>query len=300
MTNGSPDRPPVRRPTTARPRRRGPEISEEPGAQPTAGEPTAAELRAIERQLADLMVLGGAAVRDEPQLGAWLVSFPGRGPGLNFAASVRWAEADVPSRLARLEGAMRSAGEWPSLVVADGLTEPADLAERLAAAGWVEIERERVMWTRRPPLVPHLDPSLRVEAITPRTAAVQQSVEQEAFGLPPAQAAERAERLAAAVEGGELRGFLVLVHGAPVATARLSKGDGVAALSGVSVAAAHRRRGYGSLVTAIATRAGLATGGSLVWLSVDEANKAAVSLYRGLSYAPSFSWAHWVAQAAAG
>ena len=293
MTDGASDRPLVRRPATARQRQRGPAIAEDPGA-----EPTGVELLAIERHLADLTELGGAAVRDEPELGARLVSFPGRGPGLNFAASVRWAEADVPSRLARLEDAMRSAGEWPSLVVADGLTEPASLAERLAAAGWVELERERVMWTRRPPLVPHLDPSLRVEAVTPRTAAVQQSVEQEAFGLPPAQATERTGRLAAAVERGELRGFLVLVHGAPVATARLSKGEGVAALSGVSVATAHLRRGYGSLVTAIATRAGLATGGGLVWLSVDEANTAAVSLYRGLAYEPSFSWVHWVASAA--
>ena len=294
MTDGASDRRPVRRPATARPRQRGPAISQEPGA-----EPTEAELLAIERQLADLTALGGAVVRDEPQLGARLVSSPGRGPGLNFAASVRWPGADVPSRLARLEEAMRAAREWPSLVVADGLTQPSDLAQRLAVAGWVEIERERVMWTRRPPVVPHLDPSLRVEAVTRRTAAAQQSVEQDAFGLPPPKAAERAERLAAAVGSGVLRGFLVLLHGTPVATARLSKGEGVAAVSGVSVATPHRRRGYGSLVTAITTRAGLATGGSLVWLSVNEANTAAVSLYHSLGFEPSFSWAHWIAQAAA-
>jgi ribosomal protein S18 acetylase RimI-like enzyme len=195
---------------------------------------------------------------------------------------------------------MHSAGEWPSLVVADGLTQPPDLAQRLAAAGWVEIEHERVMWTRRPPLVPHLDPSLRVEAVTPRTAAMQQGLEQDAFGLPDARVPERLERLATAVWSGAIRGFLVLLHGAPVASARLSKGDGVAALSGISVAAAYRRRGYGTLVTAIATRAGLATGGRLVWLSVDEANTAAMSLYRGLGYEPSFSWSHWVAPAARG
>jgi ribosomal protein S18 acetylase RimI-like enzyme len=292
LTERTTDPPPVRRPATARPRERGPQVTEEPGLAPTE-----VELEAIERHLADLALFGGAVARNDPSLGTRMISLPGRGPGLNFASSVRWTEADLASRVARLEEAMRSAGEWPSLVVAEGLTQPPDLAQRLAAAGWVEIEHERVMWTRRPPLVPHLDPWLRVEAVTLRTAAVQQGLEQDAFGLPDARAAERAENLSAAVASGALRGFLVLVHGTPVASARLSKGDGVAALSGISVATAHRRKGYGTLVTAIATRAGLATGNRLVWLSVDESNTPALSLYRALGFEPSFEWAHWVASA---
>jgi ribosomal protein S18 acetylase RimI-like enzyme len=81
----------------------------------------------------------------------------------------------------------------------------------------------------------------------------------------------------------------------PVASARLAGGQGVAAVSAVSVAARHRRRGYGRMITAVATRAGLATGHSLVWLSVDEANTAAVELYTSLGFEPSFAWSRWAA-----
>jgi ribosomal protein S18 acetylase RimI-like enzyme len=66
-------------------------------------------------------------------------------------------------------------------------------------------------------------------------------------------------------------------------------------LHGIGVAERHRRRGYGRMITAIATRAGLATGHALVWLSVDDANTAAVTLYRSLGFAPSFAWTRWAA-----
>jgi ribosomal protein S18 acetylase RimI-like enzyme len=52
----------------------------------------------------------------------------------------------------------------------------------------------------------------------------------------------------------------------------------------------HRRQGFGRLVTAVATRAGLATGNPLVWLSVDPANEPARRLYEDLGYRPAFSW----------
>jgi ribosomal protein S18 acetylase RimI-like enzyme len=279
---------PLRRPDSARPRGRRDELAEPPSP---------AELVAIERQLTELARVAGATVSERPEIGALLTAFAGHGPGLNFASSIRWPAAGFGQRLARLEELMRRDGEWPALVVADGLTEPSDIEQRLAAAGWVRLEDERIMWTRRPPHVPHLDPALRVEAVTPHSVDQLQAQEQEVFGLAPERSADRLAQLIGAVESGELRGFVVRLHGATVATARLTAGDGVAALSAIGVATAHRRRGYGALVTAIAARAGLAMGNRLVFLSVDEANEPAVSLYRGLGFAPSFSWSQWVAPA---
>ncbi|HWH24649.1 MAG TPA: GNAT family N-acetyltransferase [Candidatus Limnocylindria bacterium] len=280
--------PAPRRPATARPRTDAP---------PGMAEPTSAELVAIEEQLARLAEHSGATVRRPAGLAVVLASMPGAGPGLNYAALVRWPAADVARRLAQLSSVMLDDGAWPTLVVADGLSQPDDLAERLADAGWLELAAERVHLVRHPPEVPHLSPSLRVEAVTRRSAEECARLEAEAFGLADSPVEERAEHLARGLEAGALRAFLVRHDGAAVACARLLRGQRVAGLYGIGVVPTRRRRGYGTLVTAIATRAGLAFGNRLVWLSVDEANAPAIGLYRKLGYAPAFRWSRWVAPA---
>ena len=276
-----------RRPATARARRDAPDYDLVP--------PTEDERAAIERQQAEIATTAGAGLFDDPDSGVVWVRAPGRGPALNYAACIRWPAASFADRLAALEGRMRSEGEWPVITVAEGVGQPTDLAERLAAAGWARLAGERIMWTRHPPLVPHLDRGLRMEAVTPASALECVRLETVNFGLPPDQLGERAERLASLVAEGRLRGFLLRLVREPVASARLAGGQGVAAVSAVSVAARHRRRGYGRMITAVATRAGLATGHSLVWLSVDEANTAAVELYTSLGFEPSFAWSRWAA-----
>lgn len=285
-----PNRPAApRRPATARPRQA---VNHE------SAPPTSDELEAIELQLASLPIYSGATMEYHAQLGLTLIRQPGMGPGLNYAARVRWPAAGVAERLRSLHEHMREDGEWPALVVAEGLTQPGDLALWLETNGWLDMERERVMWTRHPPPVPHLDTTLRVEAVTRSSAREFEAVEREVFGIEAARAEQRTERITAGVAAGELRAYLVRLRGEPVASARLAAGRGVAGIFGVAVVAGHRRRGYGSLVTAIATRAGLAGGNGLVWLSVEEGNAPAVNLYRGLGYQPSFAWARWIGSAA--
>ena len=193
---------------------------------------------------------------------------------------------------------MRAAGVWPQIVVSDGLSEPGDLGDRLRVAGWVALGSERLMWTRHPSVVPHLDPGLRIEAVTPATALECARLETAAFGLDPATVAESAELLERAVSTGATRAFLVRIAKEPIASARLVPGEpgsGIASMHAVGVAERHRRRGYGRLITAIATRAGLATGHRLVWLSVDADNLGAIDLYRGLAFDFTFDWTRWAA-----
>jgi ribosomal protein S18 acetylase RimI-like enzyme len=284
MSEGAPGSAP-RRPATARPRRSNPEASEPP---------TIEELAAIERQLARLSEQAGAALTDDEQLGLMWVRF-GRGPALDYATGFAWTPDEARRRLPILTQRMRDAGAWPTAVVDETTDDRSGLTRVLAEAGWLRVAAERTMYTRQAAVVPHLEPDLRVEAVTPDSAAECVRLETLVFGLPAEQLPLRVERLTDSVRSGQLRGFMLRLVREPLASARLTPGDGVAAVSAVGVAPRHRRRGYGRMITAIAVRAGLATGHGLVWLSVEEGNEPAAALYRGLGFAPSFAWSRWIA-----
>lgn len=283
---GRPTTPP-RRPTTARPRPGEGEGTPEP--------PSAEELAAVERHFLELARLSGAQVEPDAALGVTLVSHPTFGLPLDYATSVRWSEGEWRGRLRILEERVRERGVTPQLMLLDGFTSPPDLAARVRSLGWVSVLHETVLWTRRAAVVPHLDPWLRIEAVTHSSAAEYERVERGIFGLPERLADDRLAALKEALGGGRLRAYLVRLRGEPVATTRLSAQEGVAGLHGVGVAEDHRRRGFGTLITTVATRAALATGNRLVWLSVAEANAGARALYAALDYRPAFDWQRLVA-----
>jgi ribosomal protein S18 acetylase RimI-like enzyme len=274
--------PRIQRPPNARARR---ETSEAP---PTG--PDAAESKAIERAQARLVELGGAARIEDPDRRATLLEWPGRGPAFNHATCLRWSDDDWADQASRVAARFVDRGEAPCLIVSDGLATPVDLAERLRDAGWLEIGHEIVLWTRRAAVVPHLDGELRLEAVTPARIDAYESLERRIFGISEREAGDRRAALAASIDGGPIRAYVVREAGAPVATARLLVEDRLAAIHGLGVVPERRRHGLGRYLTTIVTRAGLALGASLVWLSVDVDNAAARALYDGLDYRPAFDW----------
>lgn len=249
----------------------------------------------MERHLASLPIHGGGRVLDEVALDVLLVRSASAGQGLDYAAAVRWPESEWPERLEAMERRARDDGTWPSLLLADGLTRPADLPDRLAGLGWTELARETALWARRPAVVPHLDPQLRLEAATGRSAGEYEELERRIFGLPAWGMAARVEGLTAGLRDGSLRAFLVRSGGLPVAVTRLSLLDGSAGLYGIGVAPERRREGLGGFVTAVAMRAALARGTSLVWLSVEDGNTTARGLYERLGFRAAFGWSRWMA-----
>jgi ribosomal protein S18 acetylase RimI-like enzyme len=276
---------PVERPASARRRSDGP---------PDVDPPTVAELERIERHLVSLPVHEGASVTEDDDLGALLVRRPRAGAGHQYAAMPRWDAAEIPASLARLRERMRAEGAWPCLVLTDRPGPPAGWERLLAGTGWLPVSRERVLWVGLAATVPHLDPGLRIEAVQPRSAGLHETLERRIFGLPAEAAEARRAALAAALEGGGLRAYIVRAGDEPVAVARLSQGEGVAALVGVGVVPERRREGFGRLITIVATRAGLAGGNRLVWLSVEEGDARAVALYTSLGFRPAFGWTRWL------
>jgi ribosomal protein S18 acetylase RimI-like enzyme len=291
---------PVQRPGTARPRTATEHVHDTPdevAPPPSVGPITLDELARVQRDLVTLPVHAGARLIEDPELGVARLHLPGGGAVVDYAALPRWSAADWRERLQRLADRMLEEGSWPSLLLADRLDRPPGLDRALRTLGWRRISEESAQWVARASVVPHLDPSLRFEAVQPRTVADHEELERRVFGADPARAEPRRRELATALEGGRLRAFVLRLRGRPIAVARLSQGDGVAGIHGLGVAREWRGKGYGTLLTTVATRAGMATGNRIVWLSVDESNEVALHVYRKLGFQHAFTWSRWLAPA---
>ncbi len=276
---------PLRRPDSARPR--GQAVAPVPP-------PTGAELAAIHRHLVTLPGQEGAIVEYDAELGVTFVRGSGAGADLTYAALPRWEGASWSERLAAVRARMLDQNTWPSMLLTDRLEQPRDLPAELEHLGWVAVMSETVMWAGRAAVVPHLDPGMRIEAVQPRSLETHERVERAIFGISADQVERRRDALGAALEAGRLRAWVVWLGDEPVAVARLAQGDGAAGLQGIGVVEAHRGQGYGTLITTVATRAALATGNRVVWLSVREENDAAVSIYDALGFERAFSWTRWL------
>lgn len=236
----------------------------------------------------------GARILQEGDLGVLRVRAAGGGATLDYAALPRWDAATWRESLARLAEAMRREGAWPSLLLADRLDRPPGMDAPLAAMGWRRLVGETVLWVGHASVVPHLDRRLRFEAVQPRSVADHEALERQVFGVDPARADARRQELATALQAGDLRAFLVRLDDEPIAVARLSQGDGVAGIYALGVSERWRGQGYGTLIATIVTRAGLATGNRVVWLSVEEGNDRARRVYERLGFQPAFGWARWL------
>lgn len=276
---------PIQRPDTARPRAEAPA---------EVAPPMSDELEAIHRHLVRLPGQEGAIVSDDEGLGVTFVRGPGSGPDLTYAALPNWEAETWPHALAAVRARMLDENTWPSLLLTDRLEHPPELPAELERQGWMPVMSETVMVTGRAAVVPHLDPDMRIEAVRATALDTHEELERQIFGIGADQAERRRRAMADAIESGHLRAWVVWLGDVPVAVARLSHGEGTAGLQGIGVVQSHRGQGYGTLITTVATRTGMATGARLVWLSVREDNEPAVSAYTALGFERVFSWTRWL------
>jgi ribosomal protein S18 acetylase RimI-like enzyme len=297
---------PTRRPGDVRPRSASDHVHEDERAAahaeahgvappPSVAPITPEELALVQRDLVGLPAHAGARLIEDADLGVLRVRLPGGGAVMDYAALPRWATADWHASLDRVTERMRADGSWPSLLLADRLDRPPGLERAIRALGWRRISAESALWVGHASVVPHLDPALRFEAVQPSTVTDHEELERRVFGADPSRAEARRRELATALAGGRLRAWVVRLHGEPIAVARLSVGGGVAGIHGLGVAREWRGKGYGTLLATVATRAGMATGHRIVWLSVDDTNEVALHVYRKLGFQHAFGWSRWLA-----
>ena len=257
--------------------------------------PTNDELAAMQRHLVTLPEWEGGSVEDDEALAVTFVHGPADGPDLSYAAQPRWGVDEWPERLQRVVERMRAGRTWPSILWCDQLDRPTGLDGQLERTGWVRALGETVRWVGHASVVPHLDPLLRIEAVQPRSVAAHEQLERGIFGIDDRQAERRRATLVASLERRRVRAWIVWLGDEPVAVARLSQGPGVAGIHGVGVVSERRGQGFGTLITTVATRAGLAVGNRLVWLSVRDDNGAALRSYARLGFARAFAWSRYLA-----
>jgi ribosomal protein S18 acetylase RimI-like enzyme len=265
------------------------------GARDAAAVLTPADLDAIERNTYESIQPGVVEIRDAGD--AWLIRAPGPPGAIGYsrAAILRLGSIDrATERIDEMTATFHEDGRGAAFAIAHGVSDPPDLPSVLRGRGLIEIEREVVLWTTDPPAVPHLDPGLRIEQVNEATAPEYVSVEADAFGIPPGMAAGRLPSLRANLALPGRRAYLIAAGGRYVATARLTVVNGLASLTSIGVLGSERGQGYGRLVTAVATRAGLIGGGRLAWLAVAPDNEVALGLYRSLGYRRAFERSLWI------
>jgi ribosomal protein S18 acetylase RimI-like enzyme len=175
--------------------------------------------------------------------------------------------------------------------------QPPDLAERLQAAGFESVGSDVLMVLADPgPAAARLGAPLppgftieRVEGLgagSVRAAAAVADVLADAFDVSQNRRGAIELETLAGLEGPALHVTLVRVDGWPAAVAKRSTLAGSSYLSSIGTRPEVRRRGLGSLVTAVAIREAVEAGSQLTYLKVDAGNEEAQRLYRRLGFMP--------------
>jgi ribosomal protein S18 acetylase RimI-like enzyme len=227
----------------------------------------------------------------------WLVyDETDREPFWNRIAGIAWPAASgaFDRRLTEILALFAGLDRIPHIWAFPGFDEPADLTERLLAHGFVDHGGGYLLLldpTRALAAIPPIPPGVTVERIHRLSGdAALDAVQALAAVLVESFAVEPDRRVAIELEA--LQGLttdayhavLVRVDGEPAACARRTTFAGASYLSSIGTVPAFRGRGFGRLVTAIATADALAAGSRWTYLGVFEDNDVARRLYASLGY----------------
>ena len=256
----------------------------------------AGTLRFLEAHQVRAVTIPGRGWRD---LGDAVLLFSAmeKEPFFNRLVAVRWP-SDPRAFDARLREAcdlFRALERRPYVWAVPGLSEPDDLADRLAANGFVDqgggfdmvLVREPGAATEREladgAVLDHLN-RLTDDAIPSRAEALARVIG-ESFGVPSARHANLVREISLTLGRPDFHGYVITVDGEPVATGQRYTFDGASYLSSIGTRPGWRGRGYGAHLTRVLVGDSRAEGVDLIYLGVYADNTAAIRLYQRLGFA---------------
>jgi ribosomal protein S18 acetylase RimI-like enzyme len=220
-----------------------------------------------------------------------------REPFWNRVNAIRWPSdtARFDRRVDEIITLFATLDRLPHIWPRPAFNEPADIVERLLAAGFEDVGGGHFMLLVEPSTAMSLidEPmprSISVERLnelgpTERAAGANalSLVLAEAFAVPERRESIEAETVSMFDAPG-LHAYLIRVDGEPAAAAKRSTFDGASYLSSIGTRPAFRGRGLGRLATAVATADAVAAGSKWTYLGVFVENLTAIRLYEGLGF----------------
>lgn len=196
-----------------------------------------------------------------------------------------WSARPDTERLPQLLSAVRDAGLPYCAQFVSGSAEGRDAA---AGAGLVRDEDMPLMYTAARP-DPVTVTGLRIRRLGPADVGLHSEIAAAGFGAPPALFSP-ITRLGSA-EGSALRFYVAEVDGEPVATGLGLILEEHVGVFNIATPPEHRRKGYGSAVTARIVEDALGEGARGAWLQSSPEGHA---VYRRLGFADVGAWECWV------
>jgi GNAT superfamily N-acetyltransferase len=217
-------------------------------------------------------------------------------PFFNRVAAIRWPEGPgaFEARLDETLQLFQDRERQPYVWLSPGFRRPADIADRLRARGFIDLNGGLIMLqVRRPgPGSRRLPDGATMERLGPgsadraaRAAVAAATVIAEAFGVTADRLPALRAEIAVGAEDPRIDVRLVRIDDEPVAVGRRHSFDGLSYLSAIGVRPRWQGRGFGEAVTRALLEGAAETGDDLVYLGVYPGNERARALYARLGFA---------------
>jgi GNAT superfamily N-acetyltransferase len=244
----------------------------------------------IGREVIDPAVLEPLAddawpARERARLGGWrLNASSGRSMRINACWPIGAPDGDPEAALDAVEAWFTERGLPPRFKLTDGLTTPADLAERLTARGYASSKQTVIMIG---PTGGGGDAGVRMTAAPDATFGT-------VFTASAGDPEDGRERLDALGRIPAPALFACLdVDGAPAAIGCGAISGGFVGVFGMRTAPDHRRKGLARRVLRALLSEARELGAERAWLQVETENASAIALYADEGFEPGYQYRYW-------